>query len=176
METNAFHYGLCVYRFDDSVYNPDQVFCSPHPLLVLKVEPTASSVPPCLPSFPSECVLEGSLGGAHRGTECNCQQGHLGLLIGYSRSQPSCDPKWRGVVQWLRATKTPHVDSPDPTPLFFFSRRAPFLMSHLFVFALRVDVSLSSAADVDVPAAGTVLSLFTFSPHKQGGEGRARAW
>lgn len=135
METNTFHYGVCVYRFDDSVYNPDQVFCFP-PLLVLKVEPTASSVPPCLPSSPSECVLEGSLGGAHRGTECNCQQGHLGLLIGYSRSQPSCDPKWRGVVQWLRATKTPDVDSPDPTPPpFFFLSPRPF--SYVTFFCLR---------------------------------------
>lgn len=70
------------------------------------------------------------------GQNVTVKQGHLGLLIGYSRSQPSCDPKWRGVVQLLRATKTPDVDSPDPTPPFFFFFAAPLFLCHICLSSL----------------------------------------
>lgn len=116
-------------------------------------------------------MFEGSLGGAHRGTECRCQQGHLQLLIGYSHSQHHVTQNGMELSSGSVPLKRLMLIHWTPPPFFF--RRAPFLMSHLFVFALGVDVSLSSAADVDVLAAGTVLSLFTFSLHKQGGEGNA---
>lgn len=118
----------------------------------------------------SECVFEGSLGGDPGGHNVTVSRATLGYQ---SHSQHHVTLKGGELCSGSVPLKRLMLIHSVPPPFFC---RASFLMSQLFVSALGAAVSLSSAGDVDVLGAGTVLSFFTFSQHKQEGEGRARAW